>query len=220
MFKSHYHQTPSHCHGLFGSSTYRAKVLLGKTYFDELLRMRPVRVESEHSGTNSTEKSCRWLEKQTFSHYLHECWNGPKIFVRFVGWRFLHQPHGVCTHSASMDGLLPRVWWLRDVLVHLCGKTYHDHVGLINHLKYSADCYWKLRQADMCVEPQPAFNSRMELDGRTDSQMMSWFFVYKDLWHRTLAQMRSCPPRTSKICWITGQWSSESGAIHLKPPLK
>ena len=49
-----------------------------------------------------------------------------------------------------------------------CGKTYHDHVGLINHIRNSPDCYWRLRQADLCVEAQPALNSRAELDSRTD----------------------------------------------------
>lgn len=49
-----------------------------------------------------------------------------------------------------------------------CGKLYRDHVGLINHLRYNAECYWKLRQADIDVMIQPALNSRVELDSRTD----------------------------------------------------
>ena len=49
-----------------------------------------------------------------------------------------------------------------------CSRIYHDHVGLINHLKYSPSCYWRLRQSELLVDKQPAMNSRIELDARSD----------------------------------------------------
>lgn len=50
----------------------------------------------------------------------------------------------------------------------VCSRVYHDHVGLINHIKNSPGCYWQLRQAEHIAVAQPSMNSREELQNRTD----------------------------------------------------
>ena len=50
----------------------------------------------------------------------------------------------------------------------ICLKKFHDHNGLVNHIKNNPDCFWQLRTLNGLVAPQASLNSRTELRNRTE----------------------------------------------------
>ena len=50
----------------------------------------------------------------------------------------------------------------------ICLKKFHDHNGLVNHIKNNPDCFWQLRTTNGLVDPQPSLNSRTEIRSRTE----------------------------------------------------
>ena len=49
-----------------------------------------------------------------------------------------------------------------------CLKTFHDHMGLVNHIGNNPHCYWQYHVRGQTAEPQPSFNSRAEIKVRSD----------------------------------------------------
>ena len=49
-----------------------------------------------------------------------------------------------------------------------CLKIFHDHMGLVNHLKNNPSCYWQYSTRGEVVQPEPSLGSAAEIKARAE----------------------------------------------------
>ena len=100
------------------------------------------------------------LPADTLEIDQHACPRCRQVFPTCSAWSVhAFRKHGRCT---------PARLYAKGRTCEFCLKVYHDHMGLVNHLSNTPQCFWQYSTRGEHAQPQPSLNSSVEIKARVD----------------------------------------------------
>ncbi len=100
------------------------------------------------------------LPADTLEIDQHACPRCRQVFPTCSAWSV----HAFRKHGRRTPARL----YAKGRTCEFCLKVYHDHMGLVNHISNTPQCFWQYSTRGEQVQPQPSLNSAMEIKARVD----------------------------------------------------